>query len=262
VDVGRLDIDEALSLLASREAKALAEAEAAKEKARAEAEASASEEKRKAHERSVELADCIKRGEDSAVSIIGRFVGDVSQIISAKRRVTWAEIALAAYAVSSAMIAIVSRSSAAHRARSRLDRSKWVLHGPTTNAHLARIAVNMSPAIWLGWWRRRPATLSRKATSTSRNSLSSALLLTGFPCPAMMMALSVVAARLASDAAIMPSMPPTHRLTLTRHFEVRSSSTQVGTASLAGYRLSSNCSALSDGSKLISQVRMPSARAR
>ena len=52
------------------------------------------------------------------------------------------------------------------------------------------------------------------------------------------------------------------RLTLTRHFEVRSSSTQVGTASLASpYRHSSNCSALSDGSKLISQVRMLSARA-
>src|SRR6202022_4249698 len=44
--------------------------------------------------------------------------------------------------------------------------------------------------------------------------------------------------------------------------KVRSSSSQVGTASLASpYRLSSNCSALSDGSKLISQVRMPSARA-
>jgi hypothetical protein len=54
VDVGRLDIDEALSLLASREAKALAEAEAAKEKARAEAEASAGEEKRAAHAHSVQ----------------------------------------------------------------------------------------------------------------------------------------------------------------------------------------------------------------
>src|SRR6202045_2674276 len=41
----------------------------------------------------------------------------------------------------------------------------------------------------------------------SRNSLSSALLLMGFPCPGMMMVLSVIAARLASDAAIMPSMP-------------------------------------------------------
>ena len=41
----------------------------------------------------------------------------------------------------------------------------------------------------------------------SRNSLSSPLLLTGFPCPGMMMVLSVIAARLASDAAIMPSMP-------------------------------------------------------
>jgi hypothetical protein len=52
------------------------------------------------------------------------------------------------------------------------------------------------------------------------------------------------------------------RLPLTLQFEVRSSSTQVGTASLASpYRRSSNFSALSDGSKLISQVRMPSARA-
>jgi hypothetical protein len=49
---------------------------------------------------------------------------------------------------------------------------------------------------------------SRIATSMSRNSLSSPLLLMGFPCPGMMMVLSVVAARLASDAAIMPSMPP------------------------------------------------------
>src|ERR1700730_11602959 len=39
------------------------------------------------------------------------------------------------------------------------------------------------------------ATSSRIATSMSRNSLSSALLLTGFPCPGMMMVLSVVAAR-------------------------------------------------------------------
>jgi hypothetical protein len=83
VEENRHDIDEALAALKCREDKARAEAEAAKEKARAEAEASASEEKRKAHERSVELADCIKRGEDSAVSIVGRFVGDVSQIISA-----------------------------------------------------------------------------------------------------------------------------------------------------------------------------------
>jgi hypothetical protein len=67
--------------------KVRAEAEAAKEKARAEAEASASEEKRKAHERSVELADCIKRGEDSAVSIVGRFVGDVTAIISANHSI-------------------------------------------------------------------------------------------------------------------------------------------------------------------------------
>jgi hypothetical protein len=86
VQEGRQNIDEALAALKCREDKALADAEAAKEKARAEAEASSSEEKRKAHERSVELADCIRRGEDSAVSIVGRFVGDVSQIISAKRQ--------------------------------------------------------------------------------------------------------------------------------------------------------------------------------
>jgi len=68
------------------------------------------------------LADCIKRGEDSAVSIVGRFVGDVSQIISAKRPGHMArKLALAAYAVSSAMIAPLSRSSAAHRARSRVN---------------------------------------------------------------------------------------------------------------------------------------------
>ena len=52
------------------------------------------------------------------------------------------------------------------------------------------------------------ATFSRIATSMLRNSLSSALLLTGAPCPGMMMVLPVVAARLASDAAIMPSMLP------------------------------------------------------
>ena len=40
------------------------------------------------------------------------------------------------------------------------------------------------------------------------NSLSSALLLTGFPCPGMMIVLSVAAARFTSDAAIMPSMLP------------------------------------------------------
>ena len=39
-------------------------------------------------------------------------------------------------------------------------------------------------------------------------------------------------------------------------------STQVGTASLAGpYRPSLNCRALSEGSRLISQVRMPCTRA-
>src|SRR5271166_3772962 len=48
----------------------------------------------------------------------------------------------------------------------------------------------------------RAATFSRTPTSMSRNSLSSALLLTGRPCPGMMIVLSVVAARLASDAAI------------------------------------------------------------
>ena len=84
VQEGRQNIDEALAALKCREEKALAEAEAAKEKARADAEASASDEKRKAHERSIELADCIKRGEDSAVSIVSRFVGDVSQIICAR----------------------------------------------------------------------------------------------------------------------------------------------------------------------------------
>jgi hypothetical protein len=52
------------------------------------------------------------------------------------------------------------------------------------------------------------ATLSRMATSMSRNSLSSALLLTGLPCPGMMTVSLFVAARLASDAAIMPSMLP------------------------------------------------------
>ena len=35
-----------------------------------------------------------------------------------------------------------------------------------------------------------------------------ALLLTGLPCPGMMMVFSVAAAKLASDAAIMPSMLP------------------------------------------------------
>ena len=50
--------------------------------------------------------------------------------------------------------------------------------------------------------------VSRIATSMSRNCLSSALLLTGWPCPAMMIVSVVVAARLASDAAIIPSMLP------------------------------------------------------
>src|ERR1700676_2695093 len=48
------------------------------------------------------------------------------------------------------------------------------------------------------------ATFSRIATSMSRNSLSSALLLTGFPCPGMMMVLSVVAARLQRKKIIVP----------------------------------------------------------
>src|SRR5215469_17547487 len=50
--------------------------------------------------------------------------------------------------------------------------------------------------------------IMRIATNMSRNSFSSALLLTGLPCPGMIMVFSVAAAKLASDAAIMPSMLP------------------------------------------------------
>jgi hypothetical protein len=52
------------------------------------------------------------------------------------------------------------------------------------------------------------ATFSRIATSMSRDSFSSALLLTGLPWPGMMIVSFVVVARLASEAAIIPSMLP------------------------------------------------------
>jgi hypothetical protein len=57
-------------------------------------------------------------------------------------------------------------------------------------------------------WTCAVATFSRMATSRSRNSCSSARLLTGFQWPGIMIVLSVDAARFASEAAIIPSMPP------------------------------------------------------
>src|SRR3974377_1246684 len=54
----------------------------------------------------------------------------------------------------------------------------------------------------------KAATLSRMSTSMSRKAFSSDLLLTGLPCPGMMIVLSVAAARLESDAIIIPSMLP------------------------------------------------------
>src|SRR6516225_1235021 len=54
----------------------------------------------------------------------------------------------------------------------------------------------------------RAAIFSRTVTSISWNSWSSDLLLTGPPCPGMTIVSFVVAARLASEAAIIPSMLP------------------------------------------------------
>lgn len=66
VQDGRRNVDEAIAALDGMQERAKRDADERAERERLEAEASASEEKRKAHERSVELADCIKRGEDSA----------------------------------------------------------------------------------------------------------------------------------------------------------------------------------------------------
>src|SRR5262245_16252421 len=66
----------------------------------------------------------------------------------------------------------------------------------------ATVSSNVRPAFF------NVATLSRMSTSMSRNSFSSDVLLTGLPCPGMMIVLSVAAARLASEAAIIPSMLP------------------------------------------------------
>jgi hypothetical protein len=121
-----------------REAKALAEAEAAKEKARAEAEASASEEKRAAHAHGIKLKECVDDGVRASTEIWQHFIANAGAILlgvagqgpgklggvaqcARDMPSHGAEIALAAYAVSSAMIAIVARSSAAHRARSRVN---------------------------------------------------------------------------------------------------------------------------------------------